>query len=146
MAMIGFGRAILISWLISRTIGNIGALWTLGGTAIYPVVLFGAELSILILDSFSQAAGFAVFSERPCTGLIFNAVQIVHPGQTIQLGVKFAADGEASDVPLLRGKSPNTPSCKGAIAGDTCHPGITRLLEGLHKRCLWHATASTAFW
>lgn len=49
------------------------AVSMLGGAAIYPLVLHGAELLILILDSFCQAAGFAVFSKRPCTGLVFNS-------------------------------------------------------------------------
>lgn len=31
---------------------------------IYLVVLYGAELSILIFESFSQAAAFVVFSKR----------------------------------------------------------------------------------
>ena len=119
--------------------GQYWAVWTLDGAAVCPMGLHVAELFILILDSFCQAACFAVVSERPCTGLIFNS------GSMLQ-GVRFAADGEASAVPLPRVESPNMPSCKGVVTRGTCHPGITRWLEALRKHCPWHGQASTAFW
>lgn len=64
------------------------AIWMLDGPAIYPVLLHGAELLILTLNSFSQAVGFAVHSKRPRTDLIFNSGSMVHEWswQTIQLG------------------------------------------------------------
>lgn len=52
-------------FLLSRVTGNVELFGcSVAQLFIYLVVLYGAELSILIFESFSQAAAFVVFSKR----------------------------------------------------------------------------------